>query len=44
MSSGVYDAVAAALSRSEMVVQVDSREIARASMNGSKRLGYAVAL
>ena len=38
------EAMTTALSRSEMVVQVDSREIARASMNGSKRLGYAVAL
>lgn len=49
VSAGVYDAVVAALSRGgagrggDVVVQVDSREIARAAMNGSKRLGYAVA-
>ena len=49
VAAGVYDAVVAAMSRSgagrggDVVVQVDSREIARAAMNGSKRLGYAVA-
>ena len=49
VAAGVYDAVVAAMSRagsssasSDVIVQVDSREIARAAMNGGKRLGYTV--
>ena len=49
VAAGVYDAVVAAMSRAgsssaggDVVVQVDSREIARAAMNGGKRLGYTI--